>query len=603
MTRGTAERGPRALRDVALRPTPIGGAREQAYALAAMFVAGSLLAALSMVVPVRGELELGVRTAIWLLGVPVGYLLVIRGDQLPRWAFHPLLAAGSVTVAALAWSTGPGTTPVAYATLLVWVALYAGYFFSLAGAAVHGVIAVACYAAVLVRLDQPFGVELFTLAGVAAVVGGVAHWLSHARAQSEVDALTGVANRRGLARQLEHLMADAAANRTPLSLALIDIDDFRRVNRRAGPGSGDQLLVACAQRFTENLPEGGYLARYGGDEFVVVLPGYRLSRAREIVDRLRSDGPAGHSYSAGVAAWAPGDTQSLLVSRADSALYNAKHGGRGFTAVVGHDPDAAAELWSALDAGELELLYQPIHELPQGRLVAVEALVRWAHPVHGWLEPARFIRAAEHSGAIHALGRWVAHEACRQVERWRAMPGWADLGVAINLSTTQLSHPDLVTDLRNALEATGLAPSALTIELTEGAFEGDVDRITQLLTELTSLGLKLAMDDFGTGHSSLARLRSLPFDVLKIDRSFVSGTGDAAPDAALLPAIVAVAQSLGLDTVAEGVEDERQLAFVTEHGCTRAQGFLLDRPLDPSSLEARLCEQQTRTSSRSPGGP
>lgn len=576
------------LRRSLFRPAPVGGARERAAALAVLVLAGCVLVALSLAS--SRDAPLGVLLALPLLGAAIAAALLRSGDRLPMLAFHPLLALGSLSVALLAWSTGPGTTPVAYALLLVWVALYAGYFFSLAGAAVHGLFAVACYAAVLVWHDLPLEAELFLLVGVGAVVAGVAHFLSSARALSEIDPLTGTVNRRGLARYLEDQMARAATSRAPLSIALVDVDDFRRVNQTDGPGAADELLVTLACRFSAALPPGSTLSRYGGDEFVVVLPGYGLTRAREVVEGVRGTTPEGVSCSAGVAAWAPGDSQSMLVSRADMALYTAKHGGRGRTAVMGDDPDAASELWGALDNGEIELRYQPIYDLESGDIMAFEALVRWAHPTRGLLDPHRFIPAAEHSGAIHALGRWVVRQACEQVVAWREeLPGSQDLGISINLSTAQLSHPDLVTDLRDVLEHTGLPPHALTIELTEGAFEGDLDRVTQLLGELKRLGIRLAMDDFGTGHSSLARLRGLPFDVLKIDRSFVSPTYDVdTGDGPLLPAIVAVARSLGLETVAEGIEDVHQLAFVTEHGCTCGQGYLLGRPAPAHRAEARL---------------
>ena len=575
------------LRRALLHPAPLSVARERTVALGSLYALGAVLGLVTIALAPAASPEVLPLAVTFAVGFPVAGAILVVGQRLASWLFHPLLASGTAIIAFSCWLSGPGTTMVTYAAALIWVALYAGYFFSLAAAAIHVSFAIVSYAVVLSVLGQPFGVEVTGLAGVMVVVAGVTNWLSNVRSLSQIDPLTGVANRRGLDLILHDVMIEASAHDTALAVGMLDLDDFRHFNEVRGRAAGDRLLTACVVAWRRELPDGVTLTRFDGDEFVVVLPGYGLRAAREVLDGLRQTVPRPHTCSAGVAAWVPGDTQSLLLARADTALYGAKQDGRNRVNVLGDDSEVATELLTAIDAGELEVDYQPIYSLPDGRLSGVEALVRWRHPERGLLPPLDFIDVAERTGVIHALGRFVIDTACEQLSRWRGdAPDAAALTMAINVSPVQLEHPRLAGDLRHALERFELPPDSIVIEITESALTDDETLVGDLLWRLRRTGVRLAMDDFGTGHSSLARLRELPFDILKIDRAFVSTIGDDGD--ALLEAIVGVSRSLGLETVAEGVETPRQLRFVADYGCTRAQGFLLGRPQAADAIGALL---------------
>jgi diguanylate cyclase (GGDEF)-like protein len=251
------------------------------------------------------------------------------------------------------------------------------------------------------------------------MVGGVTNWMSYRRVPSRLDALTGLPGHRGLADVLELRMDEARESDTPLTVGLLDLDDFSNVNRAEGAPAGDRLLRDCVAQWQEHLPADATLARRGSDEFVAVLPGYGLSEGRELVETLRSGLDAPVTCSAGVTAWADDDTQSLLLARADTALYAAKVAGRDRTEVAGEDTEWLAELYRALRRDEIVVHYQPIHAVDDGRLVALEGLVRWEHPERGLLTPAAFLATAEAGGAIHLLGRRVLHLACAELRRWR----------------------------------------------------------------------------------------------------------------------------------------------------------------------------------------
>jgi diguanylate cyclase (GGDEF)-like protein len=468
--------------------------------------------------------------------------------------------------------------------------LYAGLFFTPAATALHTLGAVTVVGVGLAGHGEPWAFEIIWLAGVAGMVGGVTNWMSYRRARSRLDALTGLPGHRGLADVLEARMREARESETPLTVGLLDLDDFRKVNRVKGPGGGDQLLRECVAQWQRELPAGATLARRGSDEFVAVLPGHGLAEGREVVERLRSGLRAPVTCSAGVTVCAADDTQSMLLARADTALYAAKVAGRDRIEVAGEDTEWLADLRRALRSDEIVAHYQPVHAVDDGRLVALEVLVRWEHPDRGLLAPATFLPTAEAGGAIHLLGRRVLHLACEQLAHWREHhPQHAGLRVSINLSTEQLGHPLLLADVEDALREHELAPESLFLEVTEGSLADDHVETVAVLWELKERGVRLAIDDFGTGHSSLSRLRSLPFDVIKIDRSFVQplGGSDASAEA-LFSVIVRMAESLGMSTVAEGVETEAELEVVARHGAAYAQGFLLGRPMPAEEVEQRL---------------
>ena len=404
-----------------------------------------------------------------------------------------------------------------------------------------------------------------------------------------LDDLTGLANRRSFEQQLR-----AALSTGHPQVALLDLDSFKSVNDDLGHGTGDQLLKTLGTRFAAALPAEATIARMGGDEFAVLLPSGDDSVMDALVSRLgtalRAPVRAGDhelvvAASIGVTD-ADGTTDPLeVLRRADIAMYAAKGAGlrsRRYTPDLDEDLSAqarlGAELRAALAAGQFRLFYQPIVSLPEGRPVAVEALVRWAHPTRGLVGPGDFVPAAERDGFIVELGAWILRTACHQAARWRADLGdRAPQKVSVNVSARQLAHPGFVETVASALAGAGLPPSCLTIEVTETAvFDGR--KSVAVLHELKALGVRVALDDFGTGHSSLTLLRTVPVDVLKVDKSFVDEITGAGRPAVIVAALIQVSDGLGLTAVAEGVETAEQAAELYRMGYRLAQGYHFGRP-------------------------
>ncbi len=579
--------------DVLRRPSPRTDPRDRARALAAMYGIGAVIGLLALPFLRDRPADLPALALLCVAAFPVCWLLLRVGSRCPPWLLHLLLGGGTAIVVLATWFGGPGTTGVVYGTILVWVALYAGYFFAPLTTLAHGAVALGGYATSLTLLGGSVVFELVWMAGTTGVVATVSHWLAHGRTLAEVDALTGVANRRGTSAAMAAAMGAAELRGGPLWVTLLDLDRFKRTNDRFGHAAGDALLRTCVDRWRDVLPSEAVLGRYGGDEFVVLLPGHSLHQARATIDRLRWAAPFGQTCSAGVAPWLPGDSESMVLARADTALYQAKREGRDRTSVLAEASDHAAEIWRALADDEFVVHYQPIVDVGAGTEVAVEALVRWQHPEEGLLGPGEFLQAAETSGAVHALGRWVLDEACGQLWAWRNGGPHPESSVSVNLSPSQLLHPRLLGDVRYALDRWQVPPERLMLEVTEDALHGDLDTVAELLRELRALGVVIAIDDFGTGHSSLSRLRSLPFDVIKIDRSFVSGIDRDAGAQRLVDAIVAMADGLGLTTVAEGVERVEELARLRVSGCSLAQGYLFGAP-SPAGPTAGLASGSAR---------
>ncbi|WP_433203246.1 putative bifunctional diguanylate cyclase/phosphodiesterase [Dactylosporangium sp. CS-047395] len=413
------------------------------------------------------------------------------------------------------------------------------------------------------------------------------------------DALTGLPNRRLLDDRLTELLAGGDGG----GLIVFDLDGFKDVNDRFGHPTGDALLVEVARRLESLLSPGDTLARLGGDEFALLCPRVAepelLARGSRLLAELRRPVEVGGvelfvSGTAGARAFTAKYSATTVLADADVALYAAKAAGK--DRVIGFDEElrdqqlqrskTAERLRAALAADELAVWYQPIVALDGDRTVGVEALVRWCPPGSAPIGPDRFIPAAEASGLIVALGDWVLNRACLDAAGWYPDTG---VGVSVNVSPRQLAEPDFVARVHAALAASGLPGDALTIEITEGVLVGAGPQAEQTIAHLTALraiGVRVAIDDFGTGYSSLAYLRDLPIDVLKIDRSFLPHSrDDVAGQTALVRAIVDLARSLGLVTVAEGVETEEHAALLRDLGCDRVQGFLLGRPAPAAGLE------------------
>jgi diguanylate cyclase (GGDEF)-like protein/PAS domain S-box-containing protein len=422
---------------------------------------------------------------------------------------------------------------------------------------------------------------------------------SELRHQAHHDPLTALPNRKAFTRRLTEVLAGGER----LAVAFVDIDDFKVVNDSLGHGAGDRLLVAVAERMRRVLRPTDTLARFGGDEFTALLEGVSDARhAMRVADRLGSalrapfvidDHQRFVTASVGVALSAGGDDAEALMRDADAAMYRAKELGKARCELFDQSMreraverlELEAGLRSALDNDELRLHYQPAVELSDGRIVGVEALLRWEHPELGLLAPDRFIPLAEQTGLIVPIGAWVLAEACRQLDEW----GLPDLWMAVNVSPRQLASDGLVDAVTSALGDVGLDPSRLWLEITESAVIGDPEAAVAKLHQLKSIGVKLAVDDFGIGYSSLANLRELlPVDALKIDRSFVSGVGANADDHAIVESVIGLARSLGLDAVAEGVETSDQASLLADLACSHAQGFHFARPLTPVAASELL---------------
>jgi diguanylate cyclase (GGDEF)-like protein/PAS domain S-box-containing protein len=425
--------------------------------------------------------------------------------------------------------------------------------------------------------------------------------------QAHHDSLTGLPNRALFLARLSAEVERRSGEQGAVAVAFIDIDNFKVINDSLGHGSGDRLLGSVAQRLGRVLRDGDVVARFGGDEFTVLMrdiadEAHALRIADRMVSALRPpfvlDGEQRFlSVSVGLRLTGPSAEQpEELLRDADAAMYRAKELGKGRTELFDASMRARAVerldlesgLRHALERDEFRLVYQPEVALPEGRIIGVEALLRWDHPVHGVVSPMTFIPIAEQSGLIVPIGEWVLREACEQAMRWRAT-GHADLIMSVNLSPRQLGTVDLVGTIAAVLADTGLEPGALCLEVTETALMADVTGASEALQELKALGVKLAIDDFGIGYSSLQTLKQLlPVDVLKIDKSFVDGLMENDEDHAIVHAVIRLAQSLGLAAVAEGVEHLEQAVELGELSCAFAQGYHFAKPQDPDSISALL---------------
>ncbi len=446
---------------------------------------------------------------------------------------------------------------------------------------------------------------------------GIARHDREMRRMAYTDALTGLANRLAFRETLDRRLMELHGADRALALLFADIDDFKRINDTLGHDAGDEVLVHFANRIDEAIiREGGpgaVLARFGGDEFVILIeapaaPGEDIrttaSRLAEtLVAELQrplmvQERQVFLGTSIGVTLF-PDDAvgSAMLMKNGDIAMYQAKVAGKNCFRFYSRAMDHAVErrvqieqdLRGAWDRGELSVAYQPVFRLEDDRLVGAEALLRWQHPTQGMVAPSVFIDVAEQCGLIEIIGPQVMHVACEDAIGWHAAsPRHADLFVAVNVSPRQLRGGDLAEQVAATLAATGLAPGLLHVELTETAVIGDELRVSSLLSRLRRSGVKVWLDDFGTGFSGLSHLRRVPIDGVKIDRSFIADILRDPDDLALATAIIAMAHSLGITVVAEGVEHEGQRDVLRERGCDLAQGYWLGYPMDATAFAALL---------------
>ncbi len=440
------------------------------------------------------------------------------------------------------------------------------------------------------------------------------------RYQALHDALTGLPNRALILDRAEQMLARARRQPIWVAALFVDLDNFKDINDSFGHDAGDEILRAVADRFRGTLRESDTVGRLGGDEFVVLLErpipdaGPELVGER-LIDVLREPFVvAGHEHtpltvgaSIGIAVGSRSCAADLLRD-ADIALYSAKAAGKNCQVVFQPEMQTAVQerlelemdLRGALEGGQLFVLYQPIFDLQHMTVAGVEALLRWQHPVRGTILPDIFIPLAEETGLIVPIGRWVLDHACAQARLWHDQG--RRLGVSVNISAVQLDHDDLVDHVRQALATSGIDPDLLTLEITETALMRDATATAIRLRDLKRLGVRLAIDDFGTGYSSLAYLRQFPVDALKIDRSFISGIAHSAEAPALIHTLVQLGKTLGIETLAEGIEERVQLQQLQLEQCDTGQGFLFARPLDRAALE-HFVETWTDVDDRASIGP
>jgi len=425
-------------------------------------------------------------------------------------------------------------------------------------------------------------------------------------ALARYDSLTALPNRSMFFEEVERAIARGRRHGAGFAVCFIDLDRFKTVNDTLGHAAGDELLQQMATRLRGAVRESDLVARLGGDEFVVLLEGGTGAAAITAVAHklLAAIGRPlqvqGQQFlvtgSIGVARFPhDGEDAATLLKHADAAMYLAKDQGRNnlqfYTAALAEQAARQFELEStlrlALSRGELLLHYQPKIELASGRIIGAEALLRWQRPGRGLVPPLDFIPLAEERGLIVPIGRWVIHAACRQLAAWRES-GLDAMPVAVNLSARQFASETLVDDVIDALAANAIAPRELEVELTESVLMTDPERAQRVLQQLHALGVRISIDDFGTGYSSLSYLKRFPADAVKIDRSFVQGLPADADDMAITGAVIAMAHSLGLGVVAEGVETEAQLGALRRLGCDEVQGYLMGRPMPARELATRL---------------
>jgi diguanylate cyclase (GGDEF)-like protein/PAS domain S-box-containing protein len=418
------------------------------------------------------------------------------------------------------------------------------------------------------------------------------------RRRATHDPLTGLANRSLTAERLDAALARGAAGH--VGLLFCDLDKFKEVNDRLGHESGDDLLIQVADRLRACVRPTDLLARFGGDEFVIVLDAVAdLDAVTEIGDRVvcALDAPfllngefVEISVSVGGVLGIRGESRaSAMLRDADAAMYAAKNAGRGRVKVFDDDAsqhslgrlELRSDLAQALARNEMTIHYQPIVELAGGRIIGFEALCRWVHPSRGPIPPDEFIPLAEETGAIAAIGEWVLGEACRRLVEWQRMRGHAHLRISVNLSAVQLQQPEVAGRTLEVIRSAGAKPSDVWLEITEhSSIRQDV---TGFVTTLRAAGVHFALDDFGMAYSNLSHLKRLPVEILKIDKSFVAGLPAKDTDRGIVRAVLAIADSLGLAVVAEGIETEEQQAELLALGCRQGQGYLFSRPVPPAT--------------------
>jgi diguanylate cyclase (GGDEF)-like protein len=533
-------------------------------------------------------------TALAVSALLAGAITIRWGARWPRPAFHLAVVQATIVVVAGVVLGPDQPTALAIGALASFLAMAACFFFSLPLALTHislalGGLTIGLMARGDVTLPIALSLDAMII-GLSVVTRGLVLRASSANR----DPLTGLVNRRGFDQTLQELLRVCRAGE-PLSVALLDLDHFKAVNDTEGHDAGDRVLRRIAETWGRSLPPTAVLARHGGDEFALLLPGMAGADALELVcgtSRLHPE----TGMSCGVAEHRTGETAAQLMRRADLALYTAKAAGRGRCELDAGPAvaDLVADLTAALDAGDVTVHFQPLLDLRADRFVGVEALARWTHPERGPVSPDEFIAAAEQHGLMSRLGEHLFRSACAQLAELYATTG-RRLRLGMNVSGRELCDPDYIPRLRAVLAETGWPAAETVLEVTESVVEGGSSTAVATLHELRALGLRIAIDDFGTGYSSLSRLDTLPASILKLDSSFIATITTSPRRATMLRSIVGMAHVLGLDVVAEGVETPEQDAQLRSIGCAFGQGYLYGRPGPLADVVAALDRLGERT--------
>lgn len=521
-----------------------------------------------------GGVHVGGVVAIGAVSFAVGLAVVAIGHRLPRWFYHVLGACGTALIGGLVLLGGGEAASVALSVPFVFVIVNAVFLFALWQAVVHVAVAEVVAALCLASVGIEPGAILVVLGctlGLAAVVG----WLGRAASAADEDPLTGLTSRRGFDRRMEEVLQQADRYGRRVALAVLDIDGFKQINDAEGHLVGDRLLADCGQAWCTAVPETAVLARYGGDEFTLLLPDATLGGAADLADELRQRAPDDVTLSVGVAAWTPGDSGSVLMNRADVALYEAKTTGRDRTVAYGDPQRLASELECAIAAGQMALAYQPIVQLATGDVIGFEALARWRHPEKGLVMPDQFVPHAERTGAIRSLGEWTVATVCREL----ATAAEPRRSIGINASAVELRNRDYAAMVIATLDAWSTPGNLLIVEVTEGAFEDEQPQVLENLCALRERGVLIAIDDFGSGYSSLRRLEQLPIDIIKLDGGLVSAIRDDSDEAPILDAVLSIGRSLGVRLVAERIETAHQAEVLHRLGYDFGQGYHFGRPV------------------------
>jgi diguanylate cyclase (GGDEF)-like protein len=583
-----------------------------ARALALLFFCG---ASLSVVWLLLDHDPAAREPAIWAMTIgayAVGLLLITGYDHLPPVVLKGSITAATVVITGALYANFENGS--VYAFYYVWATVYAFSFFSMRQAMGQTALVGVAFGGVLILQRDIWQEEVarwLLLMGTTIAAGMLVRYLTGSlRHRSLHDPLTGLANRQLYLDALDDALEQAREDEQGghVAVLFLDLDGFKYVNDSLGHQVGDGLLEAVAERLQASARTDDLTARFGGDEFALLCPGVAseddaLAIGRRLNEALAAGFMVGEhelrvSASIGVAISGSAEADSgVLLRDADAAMYAAKARGRARCELFGASLrrrmverlSIENDLRPALERDQLEVHYQPIVSLESARIVGVEALIRWQHPERGLVSPAEFIPVAEETGLIVPIGRMVLERACVQIAAWDASGGpLAGISLSVNLSARQLPHPELLANIQTALRRARIAPSRLTLELTESTLMDEDAGPAETLAALRRSGIRLALDDFGTGYSSLAYLQRFALDEIKLDRSFVAGVGHGGSEDAIIGAVLALARALRIPVVAEGIEQEDQARTLRGLGCALGQGYLYSRPRCAVDLEAAL---------------